>query len=182
MVHAFSSKLLYPSASPGSKEHKANMEHMTEKIRTCIFGGSFGSRPLHAYRGVKRTDFIFTDEEQLQTFLELNEEGKMQFFQAKYTAKPGEVLTTLQFQWEVDEQFEGDYRKDYQSLHNELIEDVRTAWADKYTAAVYTRDEDANCRRYELQPIPDYLRWYKTGELHYLPLEERARSTFRGLG
>ena len=28
----FSSKLLYPSASPGSKEHKANMENMTEKI------------------------------------------------------------------------------------------------------------------------------------------------------
>jgi len=74
----------------------------------------------------------------------------------------------------VNEQFEGDYRKDYQSLHNELIEDVRTAWVDKYTAAIYTRDEDANCRRYELQPIPDYLRWYKTGELHYLPLEERA--------
>ena len=81
-----------------------------------------------------------------------------------YTAKPGEILNTLHFQWEVDEQFEGDYRKDYQSLHNELIEDVRTAWVDKYTAAIYTRDEDANCRRYELQPIPDYLRWYKTGE------------------
>ena len=126
----------------------------SEKIRTCIIGGTFGSRPLHAYHGVKRTDFVFTDEEQLQTFLELNEEGKMQFSQVKYTAKPGEVLTTLQFQWEVDEQFEGDYRKDYQSLHNELIDDVRTAWADKYTAAVLTRDEDAYCRRYELQPIP----------------------------
>ena len=80
----------------------------------------------------------------------------------------------------MDEQFEGDYREDYQSLHNELVEDVRTAWVDKYTAAVYTSDEDTNCRRYELQPIPDYLRWYKTGELHYLPLEES--STFRGLG
>jgi len=76
-----------------------------------------------------------------------------------YTAKPGEILNTLHFQWEVDEQFEGDYRKDYQSLHNELIEDVRTAWVDKYTAAIYTRDEDANCRRYQLQPIPDYLQW-----------------------
>ena len=51
---------------------------------------------------------------------------------------------------------------------------MRTAWVDKYTAAIYTRDEDANCRRYQLQPILDYLRWYKTGELHYLPLEERA--------
>ena len=50
------------------------MEHMTEKIRACIIGGPFGSRPLHADRGVKRSDFIFTDEEQLQTFLELNEE------------------------------------------------------------------------------------------------------------
>ena len=29
-------------------------------------------------------------------------------------------------------------------------------------------------RRYELQPVPDYLRWLKTGEAHYLPLEETA--------
>ena len=29
------------------------------------------------------------------------------------------------------------------------------------------------CKRYELQPVPDFLRWFKTGELHYLPLEER---------
>jgi len=90
----FSNKLLYPHASPGSKEHKANMEHMTEKIRACIIGGSFGSKPLHAYRGVKFSDFIFTDKEQLQMFLELNEEGKVQFSQVNYTAKSGEALCT----------------------------------------------------------------------------------------
>ena len=75
----------------------------------------------------------------------------------------------------MDEDFEGEYLKDYKALHNELIEGVKTAWLDKYTTALYTTDyEEVNYRRYELQPIPDYLRWYKTGELHYLPLEERT--------
>lgn len=27
--------------------------------------------------------------------------------------------------------------------------------------------------RYELQPLPDYIRWKETGELHYLPFNER---------
>ena len=37
---------------------------------------------------------------------------------------------------------------------------------------VYNRYRE--CSRFEVQPVPDYLRWVKTGELHYLPLGERA--------
>lgn len=32
---------------------------------------------------------------------------------------------------------------------------------------------------YQLQPIPDYLRWFRTGEAHYIPLEEVALFTER---
>ena len=39
---------------------------------------------------------------------------------------------------------------------------------------MYSISESNNCRRHELQPLPDYLRWPRTGELHYLPLEERC--------
>ena len=95
----------------------------------------------------------------------------MQFSPAKYTANGGEMLTNLHILWEVDEEFEGEYMRDYQTLHNELTEEGRTAWLDKYTTALYSAKEDV--RKYQLQPIPDYLRWFKTGELHYLPLEER---------
>ena len=169
--HGPFSKVVYPKASTGSKEHRANMERMTKEIRGCIIQGSFGGRPLHAFRGVKHCNFIFTDQNELHTFLDLNEQGKMQFCPAKYTANGGEMLTTLHMLWEVDEEFEGEYMRDYQTLHNELTEEGRTAWLDKYTTALYSAKEDV--RRYELQPIPDYLRWFKTSELHYLPLEER---------
>ena len=63
---------------------------------------------------------------------------------------------------------------DYKMVNNELCDGYQTSWSDKYTAVIYSQDEDVYCRRYELQPIPDYIRWFTTGELHYLPLEERA--------
>ena len=58
-------------------------------------------------------------------------------------------------------------------ISNDLIENKRTSWKDKYTTSLYSTLE-VNCRRFELQPIPGYIRWYKTGEMHYLPMEERA--------
>lgn len=157
----------------GSKEHKANMEKMTEDVRTCLLQGSFGSRPLHAYRGIKPCDFVFVDDEQLHNFLDLNEEGKMEFSPVKYAPSQNEILDTLHVVWKVDKKFEGDYIKDYKALRNDTELDVRTSWIDKYTTSLYSYSvsEDVKCRRYEVQPIPDFLRWYKTGEL---PLEERA--------
>ena len=53
---------------------------------------------------------------------------------------------------------------------------VRTSWRDKYITAIYRANDDRQGRclkRYEFQPVPDYLRWIQTkGELHYLPLEQ----------
>lgn len=47
-----------------------------------------------------------------------------------------------------------------------------TCWADKYSTTIYSCSMSGN--RYELQPIPDFLRWFRTGEAHYMPLEEVA--------
>ena len=145
----FNSSVAYPIASPGSKEHHINMERMADDVRQCISHGSFGSKPLLAYRGIKLQDFVFTDEKVLQTFLSLNE-GKMQFALSKYAATAGEILDVLHFCWEVDEHFEGDYIRDYKTLHNNLSEDVRTALIDKYTTSLYATRQDITCRRYEL--------------------------------
>ena len=113
---------------------------MTEEIRGCIIQGSLKwVRPLNAFCGVKPCDFIFTDQDELQTFLDLSKYGKMQFSPAKYTANGGEMLTTLHILWELDEVFEGEYMRDYQSLHNE---EGRTAWLDKYTTSLYSAKED----------------------------------------
>ena len=87
------------------------MECITEGIRGCIIQGSFEGRPLHAIRGVKPCDFIFTNQDELQTYL------------------------------------------------------------DKYTTGLYSANVDV--RRYELQPIPNYLQWFKTSQLDYLSPEKR---------
>ena len=98
---------------------------------------------------------------------------KKSFSNGKYRPQRNETLNWLEIQWDVDDNFEGDYMNDYLAITNELSREKRTAWIDKYTTSLYSV-RDVQCRRYELQPMPDYLRWFKTAELHYLPLEERA--------
>ena len=168
----FSSKAVHEQAVPGSKEHHENMEHMAEAVRNCISQGSFGSKPLLAFRNIKPSDYIFTDEQDLQKFLDISEEGKQEFLPNGYSATQGKLLDTLHFVWGAERNFTGRYIDDYKAINNNLI-DSRTSWLDKYTSCFYTSN-DTDVRRFELQPIPDYLRWMKTGELHYLSLEERA--------
>ena len=54
------------------------------------------------------------------------------------------------------------------------MNNYRTVWLDKYTTSVYSPHENISCRRYELQPIPVYIRWAKTNELHCLRYEQRV--------
>ena len=67
-------------------------------------------------------------------------------------------------------EFSGSYFQDHQLVYNALI-DQRTSWRGKNVAAFYLLS-DSVTKRYELQPLPDYMRWTKTGELHYLHFEE----------
>ena len=169
----FSSKVPHTQVTPGTLEHRENMENMAEEVRKCVSEGSFGTAPLLAFRGIKCDEFVFDDQEELQTFLDLNEDGKEEFSPNRYSDKQGKIIETLSYIWGVDRQFSSKYIDDYRAINNDLVEGTRIAWLDKYTTSIYSINEDSNCIRYELQPIPDYLRWLKTGELHYLPLEER---------
>ena len=49
---------------------------------------------------------------------------------------------------------------DYKLINSALLNDVRTSWTDKYTTSLYSLGY-IQCRRYELQPIPDYLTMYQ---------------------
>ena len=167
----FLSKPLHRNASVGSKEHKDNMEHVAEEVRKTIIQGSFGGRQLLCYRGVTPPDFVFSDEKVVQDFLSLNEEGKEQFSPQTYTPAKGEMLDCLVTAWGVDKNFTGQYIQDHKVLCNTMCEFV-TSWRDKYSTTIYSSDVDCECLRQEVQPIPDYLRWFKTCEAHYLPLEE----------
>ena len=169
----FTSRPIHQQAQPGTKEHKENIEHVADQVCKCIRQGSFGGRSLLCFRGVRQEDCVFSDEEQLHTFLGLSEEGKSLFSPTSYSVVQGNVLRCIAFYWKLDSNFQGEYMADYKLINNALVDGVRTSWTDKYTTALYSIG-DIQSRRYELQPIPDYLRWFRTGELHYLALEERA--------
>lgn len=169
----FSSRPIHQNASVGSKEHLENMESVAEEVRKCIIQGSFGGKQLLCYRGIKQDEYIFDDEKEVQNFLSLNEEGKQKFPNKTYAPQNGSIMDSLVIAWNVDRHFCGDYITDHQAISNTL-HDYPTCWTDKYSTIVYSPRPDIECRRYELQPIPDYLRWFKTNEAHYLPLEEVA--------
>ena len=64
-------------------------------------------------------------------------------------------------------------------LENKFDEEgEQTCWANKYSTIVVNVDEgiEDDCTEFLIkQPVPDYVRWFKTGgELHYVPLEKLA--------
>ena len=125
-------------------------------MEECIREGSFAGRSLMCFR---------------------NEESKLTHAPSTSSVVEGTILQTICLYWDLDINFKGKYLTDNEQINNSLAqcvpENKRTAWLDKYTSSFYSVN-DTECRRHELQPVPDILRWYKTGQLHYLPLEERS--------
>ena len=66
---------------------------------------------------------------------------------------------------------------DYAVLMNK-VPNVKTAWKDKYTTAIYTPNLNVLCDCSEKQPLPDYPRWIQTKQLHFLSIEERLEVGF----
>ena len=70
-------------ASPGSKEHRANMGRIAEEIRGCII---FKAPYMHFVESSLATSF-FTDRDELQTFLDLSEQDSF--------SQPSTLLTEV---------------------------------------------------------------------------------------
>ncbi len=70
---------------------------------------------------------------------------------------------------DVHEAREGDYLKDYQEMTNRLS-GVVTAWKDIYILQQFTPSPHPELCRSEKQPLPHYIRWVHTKQLHYLPV------------
>ena len=154
------------------KKHRENMD-MAEVIQGCICYGSFGKEQLLCYRGIKMEDYLFNDDRNMITFLSLSENAKHECIPS-YKVQQNRLLQDLHYTWETPLKVTGTYLKDHLLIHNELLKDKVTYWRDKYTTVLYSPEVDIACNRYELQLLPDYIRWIKTGELHYLPLEETS--------
>ena len=168
----FKNNAVYNTCTVGSTEHKSNMEHMAQEVRQCLLHASFGQRQLQCFRGVQKKDYVFDDEEKMDTFLSLTKENKKAFTNV-YSPTKSYIVNDLQLFWGVKQDYVGNYYHDYQLVRNEVhVGGNRTSWIDKYTTSIYNPAKAEVDNRYEYQPLPDYIRWRATGELHYLSLNQ----------
>ena len=172
----FSSKAVHSNYKIGDERHQANMEHMAHEVQTCLGRTQFGGYSCVALRGIGMGgNFIFNDEQQLVNFLSKSERKKIED-PGSYAPQHSDLLQELATTWDLDENFLGYYRDDYEILQNSFEEEgKRTRWSDKYSTTILSPHIPADGGKtiFTSQPIPDYVRWFTTGgELHYLPLEK----------
>jgi hypothetical protein len=167
---AFNSKKIHRNPEIGSDEHLENMEQMASDVKDCISQAQFAGRFLQCFRGINKNG-VFDDEKKLKEFLSLSEERKEECTWA-YRPRSGRnpLFESLVMVWDVPEDFERQYISDYNVVMNKG--DNCSAWKDKYSTTLYNTVDEYN---FELQPIPDFVKWFESkGELHYLSYERTA--------
>ena len=147
------------------------MEQMASDIRECLMQARFAAQFLQCFRGINKNG-VFDDEEKLKKFLRFSEEQKevcKWSYGPKRSSNP--CFESLVMIWDVPEDFERKYISDYKFVMNN--EENRTLWKDKYSTTLNGNKAGNNI---ELQPIPDYVTWFKRkGKLHYLSYEKTAK-------
>ncbi len=86
----------------------------------------------------------------------------------RYAAKTNAISSELQKVWGISSDYSSSYAEDYAELNDESV-----TWKDKYT--ICNIDAPENVELFPAQPVPDYLRWFRSGELHYLTQQQRKR-------
>lgn len=158
------------------------MEHMAEKVRTCLSHTQYAGKPCLSLRGIgKEENFVFNDEADLTTFLGKSESRKNEDV-TQYRPVKNNLWKEVAVLWGLQEDFIGSYREDYQVLQNKFHEEgERTSWMDPYSTTVFNPDltSPINNVNFTMQPIPDYVRWLNSGgELHYVPFEKMQMLKF----
>jgi len=167
----FASHRVHETASPGSKEHNENMEHMAIEDIDRISKGVFNKEPIECFRGIGSNEkFLFSDEDGLKSFSLLSEQRRKED-ETIYQPAKGEILSYLENVWCAKKNFKGTYGEDYIALTS-----ARTACTDNYSTSIFRADEcwrgQKPLERFDRQPLPDFKLWEKTGELHYMSFEE----------
>jgi hypothetical protein len=95
-------------------------------------------------------------------------------FNLHYHPKKNNLWKEVALIWDLNADFVRCYR-DYQRLENTFDKEMeQTCLTNKYSTIVLNPEISDEYKELLIsQPIPDYVRWYKSGgELHFLPLEK----------
>ena len=109
----FCSKAIHKSASPGSKEHKENMEHMASEVCKCIGSAFYNKEPIQCFRGIDAEDNF--DKSSLKSFSLLSDERRRED-DTTYEPVKNDILEYLENVWHVEKNFKGCYSEDYRTL------------------------------------------------------------------
>ena len=90
---------------------KENMEAVLVQVKECLETASFGGRPLLC---IKPEDEIFSNEENLKTYLRISEDMKLGFPTPIYTpTKKKSIWQELVMLWGIDQEYTGHYNKEH---------------------------------------------------------------------
>ena len=154
-------------------EHETKIEEMSDSVLDVLKGAKFAGKYTTVMKGVGcEKSFVFDDVANLHAFLAMNEDRKAKCAMQYELNKPSNILKELNRVWNVDMSMAGSYAEDYDIIKNNHATNHRTAWKDKYTTVIF---EEETAPEFEWrQQIPDYVRWYLTGEeQHYMTFEEQ---------
>ena len=102
--------------SPGSKEHKQNMEYMASEVCKCIGNAVYNEKPIQCFRGIGAQDkFVFNDKSSSKLFSLLFDERRRED-ETTYEPVRNDILEYLENVWHVEKNFKGGYSKDYHTL------------------------------------------------------------------
>ena len=128
----FCSKAIHEHVSPGSKEHKQNMEHMASEDCKCIGHAVYHEEPIQCFRGIGAKDkFVFNDESSLKSFSLLSDERRRED-ETTYEPVRNDILEYLENVCHVEKNFKGCYSEDYSTLTLS-----KTACTDKYSVSIF---------------------------------------------
>ena len=153
------------------------MEFMANEVINCLKAARYNGRSLVTQRGIGEEDnFVFNDEKQLLTFLSRSENLKNENDE-HYFPQHNALWQEVALLWNLNKNFVGCYREDYQMLENTFDEeDEQTCISNKYTTILSPEIAEDDKKYLFAQPIPDYVRWFKSGgELHYFPFEKMKK-------
>ena len=148
---------------------------MADDVKDCLAQVRFAGRFLQCFLGIGR-DGIFNDEERLKEFLRFSEERKEECdwtYGIENVKNPH--FKALVDVWGLPETFERHSTEDYNLISVTYCtknDADRTCWNDKYSTNIYGKENHNNL---ELQPIPDFVSWQQSGELHYLSYEKTSK-------
>ena len=122
---------------------------MANEVANCLKTARYNGKSIITQRGIGEKDnFVFNDENQLLTFLSRSESLKNEN-NNDYFPQNNPLWQEVALLWDLNENFVGCYREDYQMLENTFDEEEeQTCISNKYTTTILNPEMTEDDKKY----------------------------------